>query len=68
MTPEQKAKAFQAGFTTKPVGEGTGLGLSIAKEIIEDKHGGTLDFESEPGVGTTFHIRIPVKQTRSTGQ
>lgn len=68
MTPEQKAKAFQAGFTTKPVGEGTGLGLSIAKEIIEDKHGGTLDFESEPGVGTTFHIRIPVNQTRSDGQ
>ena len=68
MTPEQKAKAFQAGFTTKQVGEGTGLGLSIAKEIVEDKHGGSIDFESEPGVGTTFHIRIPVNQTRSDGQ
>jgi two-component system, NtrC family, sensor kinase len=68
MTAEQKARAFHAGFTTKPVGEGTGLGLSIAKEIIEDKHGGSLDFESERGVGTTFHIRIPVNQTRSDGQ
>ena len=66
MTPEQKSRAFQAGYTTKAVGEGTGLGLSIAKDIIEDKHGGTIQFESEPGVGTTFHIRIPVSQTRSS--
>ena len=63
MTPEQQAKAFEAGFTTKAVGEGTGLGLSIAKEIIEEKHGGSIDFESTPGVGTTFHVRIPVRQT-----
>ncbi len=63
MTPEQQAKAFHAGFTTKAVGEGTGLGLSIAKEIIEEKHGGTIGFESTPGVGTTFHVRIPVRQT-----
>jgi two-component system NtrC family sensor kinase len=68
MTPAQKAKAFEAGFTTKAVGEGTGMGLSISREIIVDKHGGTIDFESEPGVGTTFHIRIPVRQTRSVGQ
>ncbi len=64
MTPEQKARAFQAGFTTKPVGEGTGLGLSIARDIIEGKHGGSIDFDSEPGVGTTFLIRIPVQHTR----
>jgi two-component system NtrC family sensor kinase len=65
MTPEQQEKAFRAGFTTKAVGEGTGLGLSIAKEIIEEKHGGSIAFESAPGVGTTFHVRIPVRQTRS---
>jgi two-component system NtrC family sensor kinase len=68
MTPEQKAKVFEAGFTTKPVGEGTGMGLAIAREIIEEKHGGSIDFESSPGVGTTFHIRIPVRQTRSVGK
>ena len=65
MNQEQQAKAFQAGFTTKAVGEGTGLGLSIAKEIVEEKHGGTIDFESAPGRGTTFHVRVPVRHTRS---
>ncbi|MBZ5584020.1 MAG: HAMP domain-containing histidine kinase [Acidobacteriia bacterium] len=61
MTPEQQAKAFNAGFTTKPLGEGAGLGLSIAREIVEEKHGGSIHFESELGQGTTFHIRIPVR-------
>ncbi len=65
MTAEQQAKAFQAGFTTKPVGVGTGLGLSISKEIIQE-HGGTIGIESRPGAGATFHIRIPVRQTRSS--
>ncbi len=63
MTPEQKARVFQSGFTTKPHGEGTGLGLSISREIVEERHGGSIDFESEPGVGTTFRIRLPL--TRS---
>jgi signal transduction histidine kinase len=47
---------------------GTGLGLSISKTIIEQKHGGTIDFESEPGVGTTFHIRIPIRHERKAEQ
>ena len=65
MTRDQKDKAFDEGFTTKPLGEGTGLGLSISKEIVEKQHGGSIDFESEPGLGTTFHIRIPVRQGAS---
>lgn len=51
-------KIFDPFFTTKPVGKGTGLGLSICYGLIE-KMGGNINVESEPGMGTTFHVRIP---------
>lgn len=53
-------KVFNLFFTTKPVGKGTGQGLSLAHRIIVEKHQGKLYFESEPGVGTTFHILLPI--------
>jgi signal transduction histidine kinase len=59
---EDQPKVFSRGFTTKPAGEGTGLGLSIARDIVVGAHGGTLDFESPPGAGATFHVRLPVSQ------
>jgi two-component system, NtrC family, sensor kinase len=65
IAPEQKQMIFTQGFTTKPVGVGTGLGLAISREIVVEKHGGRIDFESEPGVGTTFHIHIPLEQTKA---
>ena len=64
IAPEDRAKIFGSGFTTKAVGVGTGLGLNISKQIVEETHHGKLDFESEVGVGTTFHIRIPVQQMK----
>lgn len=64
--PEHRARIFQPGFTTKPIGEGTGLGLAITHDIIVSTHRGSIDFESEPGKGTTFHIRIPIEQSRPT--
>jgi signal transduction histidine kinase len=54
-------RIFEPFFTTKPVGKGTGQGLAISYNVIVDKHGGSLDVESEVGVGTTFTIRIPIE-------
>ena len=54
-------KMFQTFFTTKPRGVGTGLGLAISRNIIVDKHGGTINFWSEVGTGTEFVIALPVK-------
>jgi signal transduction histidine kinase len=53
-------KIFDPFFTTKDVGKGTGQGLAIARAVIVDRHGGTLGFETEPGRGTTFLIRLPI--------
>jgi two-component system, NtrC family, sensor kinase len=51
---------FDPFFTTKEVGKGTGQGLAMARNVIVNKHGGTLRFESECGRGTTFFIRLPI--------
>ena len=55
-------RLFDPFFTTKPVGKGTGLGLAIARQVIVDKHHGTLNCVSSPGNGTEFIIEIPVQQ------
>jgi signal transduction histidine kinase len=55
-----RKKIFDQFFTTKPVGRGTGLGLTIARAVVVEKHGGTIDFETEIGRGTTFVVRLPV--------
>ena len=58
---EIQEKVFNLFFTTKMVGKGTGQGLSLSHSIIVEKHQGKLFFESSPGVGTTFHIQLPIK-------
>ncbi|HYJ40778.1 MAG TPA: ATP-binding protein [Steroidobacteraceae bacterium] len=57
---EVRPRIFDPFFTTKEVGKGTGQGLAIARNVIVDKHGGTLRFETELGQGTTFYIRLPI--------
>ena len=59
MPDHVKEKIFDPFFTTKEVGKGTGQGLSIAHDVIVNKHGGSIEVESEPGQGTTFVIRLP---------
>lgn len=55
-----KEQIFIPFYTTKPAGEGTGLGLSITRPIIEEKHKGTIQVDSEEGKFTRFTIRIPL--------
>lgn len=55
-----RSRIFEPFYTTKEVGKGTGQGLSLAYTTVTERHGGTIDFETETGQGTTFIIRLPI--------
>lgn len=54
-------KIFESYFTTKPVGEGTGLGLAIVRRLVGSAQG-AIRVETEPGMGTTFTLYLPVEE------
>jgi PAS domain S-box-containing protein len=51
---------FARGSTAPSIAEGTGLGLYLAAKIVE-RHGGSIGVQSEPGYGSTFTIRLPLR-------
>ena len=63
LTPQECERLFTPYYTTKQ--HGTGLGLSIVQAVISN-HGGRISVESEAGVGTSFHIRLPAKSSQRT--
>jgi signal transduction histidine kinase len=58
ISPENMKKLFEPLFTTKT--KGIGLGLAVSQKLIE-ANGGRIEVESEPGVGTTFTVFLPLQ-------
>lgn len=56
MAPQTQAKAFHLFFTSRP--DGSGMGLAMVRRTVE-RHGGSVELTSAPGVGTTVTIHLP---------
>lgn len=61
MDEQTRLQMFDPFFSTKTVGDGTGMGMAISYGIIE-QHGGSIEVESTPRVGTIISIRLPLAQ------
>jgi two-component system NtrC family sensor kinase len=57
--PEILPQIFEPFLTTKETGKGVGLGLAVSKSIVE-RHGGTIEVQSEFGKGTSFTVALPI--------
>jgi PAS domain S-box-containing protein len=61
MSEEVRKKIFDPFYTTKGPGSGTGLGLSVSYFIVVENHKGKLLVESEPGQGSKFIVKLPLR-------
>ncbi|MBC7954427.1 MAG: CHASE domain-containing protein [Cytophagales bacterium] len=66
MNEATRARVFEPFFTTKPVGQGTGLGLSVVHGIVT-AHRGAIVVESVPGLGSSFHLYLPLMSASDSG-
>ena len=67
IAPEHMSRLFDPFFTTKQVGEGSGLGLAICHNIVTDL-GGSIEAHSEPGQGSRFVVRLPLRMVAPAPQ
>ena len=61
--PEELTTKLFEPFVTAGKPHGTGLGLSIVKRFVDD-HGGKIQVESKPGLGTTFQVHLPMASSK----
>ncbi len=61
---EHQHRVFEPFFTTRMGSGGTGLGLHICYNLITSRLGGQIELQSQPGVGTTFIISLPLVAPR----
>jgi len=62
--PDDLAHIFEPFYTRKEEGKGVGLGLAVVYGIVK-RHGGQVQVNSTPGVGTTFTVQLPVRASET---